>query len=408
MANTYLLLHLIPVEDAVRLSHQFSKWAALEKKSDRGENKDEDIKKLREVIHLFTKMHDDKFDGEDLGIGLQNFKDLYQNQDHFNTLYTDPNQPDVDKLAGTRRGLREIMRYGHMPLLNGMVGGVKITNGEVTTIMEKEAIKNGASYIPTLQKKRRYLHKVATKQITGIIFNSGDYSMYNDYVLEISKHRGQAAHVKLLNHVKLHRLLTRVISRLVDYSGLWERDLYFITLALVKLENTSLKQLFDNNDMRSNFRKEGKVDWDNISRAGVKCLVDKFHTVKHRKIRNDIAHFNMLQKDKLPLNFTKEINNVRVLMSYDRKLKNAVSKSIIEMLDHEGFYLTWQIGNSHQLTNANTTSRTIEHIKKACKNIGKPTIIENFHDVRYQDEDHCHMKAEGLKNRNIFRPTLLV
>jgi hypothetical protein len=45
-------------------------------------------------------------------------------------------------------------------------------------------------------------------------------------------------------------------------------------------------------------------------------------------VRNRFSHFNMLQGNTPALNLTQEINQARQLMAYDRKLKNAVSKSI--------------------------------------------------------------------------------
>ncbi len=49
-------------------------------------------------------------------------------------------------------------------------------------------------------------------------------------------HRHLAAHVRLNNHARLHSLLMGVLGQLVDYAGLWERDLCFSTLALISLQ----------------------------------------------------------------------------------------------------------------------------------------------------------------------------
>ena len=58
-------------------------------------------------------------------------------------------------------------------------------------------------------------------------------------------------------------------------------------------------------------------------------------------------------------------------MSYDRKLKNAVSKSIIELLHREGLTLKWQMAD-HALANASLKTRQADHI-------GSRKIKENLH-----------------------------
>ena len=71
------------------------------------------------------------------------------------------------------------------------------------------------------------------------------------------------------------------------------------------------------------------------------------------------------------LNLTEAVNDTRRLMAYDRKLKNAVSKSVKEMLRREGLDLSWQM-EGHQLGSAKIAPRQIEHLDD--KN-----IRENLH-----------------------------
>ena len=62
------------------------------------------------------------------------------------------------------------------------------------------------------------------------------------------------------------------------------------------------------------------------------------------------------------LNLTCWVNCARDLMSYDRKLKNAVSQSIMELLEREGFILKWEMNDKHQLCNATIKSRVVQHL----------------------------------------------
>jgi len=61
-----------------------------------------------------------------------------------------------------------------------------------------------------------------------------------------------------------------------------------------------------------------------------------------RRIRNDFAHFNVISGKRRP-NLTYLMNAIRSLMSHDRKMKNAVSKAVAEIVAEEGLEIRWQV-----------------------------------------------------------------
>ena len=82
-----------------------------------------------------------------------------------------------------------------------------------------------------------------------------------------------------------------------------------------------------------------------------------------RKIRNSLAHFEDLKKVQVDL--TKSVNDIRYLLSYDRKLKNVVSKSVIELLGREGLDLKWamlgaEVGEAQSSVKENCPSEEFE------------------------------------------------
>ena len=79
-------------------------------------------------------------------------------------------------------------------------------------------------------------------------------------------------------------------------------------------------------------------------------------------VRNALAHLDILRDRNTPLNLTDAVNATRRLMAYDRKLKNAVSQSVIEMLARENLVLTWKM-KGHQLVNAEVKARQATHLK---------------------------------------------
>ena len=106
-----------------------------------------------------------------------------------------------------------------------------------------------------------------------------------------------------------------VLARLIDYAGLWERDLYFVVRALTH----QLKPE------------------DCFSRDGLKFMQNGQIVRALREIECQTLKETM--------------EDYCELMSYDRKLKNAVSLSIKELLVREGLRINWKMEN-HRLTNA--------------------------------------------------------
>ncbi len=419
-AYLYLLLHLVPVDDVSRLLHQFRKWGVLEIKAG---NEDDypDVAAMRKILALYLQMHDAKFDGDAVKIGLEPFRALYKEKAAFDELFLKPDAGD-DVLDGTRRGLREIMRFGHLAVLKQATDTERVADDDIKDLEDLESLRivldPRSSRINEAQLNRKALHHQASTKANS--FTIDDHGQYREILSTIVRHRQLAAHVRLINHTRLHGVLMRVMARLVDYAGIWERDGYFIALAIIKLMGKRPQEIFPFSQLES----EGKTDtkshrylFTNLGRLRPEFLyvdtafariLSSFHTLQHRQIRNDFAHLNILAAGNQPVNLTLEINRVRKLMAYDRKLKNAVSKSIIELLQREGLEIIWQMNSAdgnHDLENARISSRTIEHIKKASKELTRSEIETRGlkPDRRESKSENYRRKAARIETENQFK-----
>ena len=184
----------------------------------------------------------------------------------------------------------------------------------------------------------------------------------------------------------------QVLGRLADYAWLWERDLYFTTLALIADNEKSPKDVFQEKKFEKELeglrngriveavralKKSHDVDGKKIFGRLQRLFGDKFHDGKNgtARDRNYLAHFNMLRDPNTRLNLTDSVNRTRRLVAYDRKLKNAVSQSIKEMLAREGFDLTWTM-KDHELRSARIRTRQAFHL-------GGKTIREDLHGTKF-------------------------
>jgi hypothetical protein len=356
----YFLIHLIPVETIANLLHQLRKWDCLTEKSATEKTVNtETVKSMMEVLELYLTMHDAQFFGDFKIIDQrEKLKPYFSSETLLETIY--PSQENREEaLHVPKRGLRELLRFGDMNSLEHIFKHHNITYKQWNEYQKLElGIKNA-------QQKREYLHE---KWVENKKLNEQDKKDYVTALRHVEQHRHLSAHISFTNHIRLHRLMMDVLGRLVDYSGLWERDLYFVTLALIHNAGKTPKEAF--NGVGRNALKQGKIiealsnihegDRTIISifkengKADLrKSLNDYFelNKVLDKNLRKNFAHFNMLHEGKPPVNLTECVNNARELMSYDRKLKNAVSKSIMELLEREGIILKWNMEN-HKLNNA--------------------------------------------------------
>ena len=383
MAVLYILVHLVPVGDIAALRHQLRKWEVLEP------NRSEQVEAVGRVFDLYIDMHDAKFEGGRRVDGAHALREVFEDNAVFKWVCPEQPASDAEEDTGRHvpwRGLREILRFGALGPLMPIFEMHRITAAAVEELEKAEAKdESSASAIATSQKRREELHAKWVKEKNG--FALIDREEYLKTLAKIISHRRRTAHVRLDNHARLHRLSMRVLGRLVDYAGLWERDLYFATLALISRRGKQPRDIFNRKGRKC--LREGRIvpalwnlkEQQEQHRGGdgevvLSCLKERFGTCfldsskGAASIRNDLAHFNMLKKGGV-LNLTKAVNDTRRLMAYDRKLKNAVSKSVMEMLGREGLDLSWQM-KGHQLRDAKVAPRQIVHL-------GDKDIRENLH-----------------------------
>jgi hypothetical protein len=407
-ALLYFLIHLAPVEEVGLLLHQMRKWQILAARPSgatsryANESMSSAVLQVHAVLELYLDMHDAKFQGGAKLIGSEAFKELFETAGLFDKIF--PKQIDNDDdYRIPRRGLREIMRFGHLPVLRAVFMQHTVKSTEVSQYLQAEGLGSDKSGIAAWQELRESLHDKWTR--TKREFLLEDVRSYVEALSNVVRHRHLSAHVTLTDHVKLHRLLMTVLGRLVDYSGLWERDLYFVTLALAYESGCRLGQVFTNDGLQ--YLGKGQI----VSALDNRQQSAEAHAFAGRlnryfgkgfergssavKIRNEFAHFNMLKPASLPVDLSACVNNARYLVAHDRKLKNAVSKSIKEKLHREGLVLDWtmEATGGHQLGPATLKTRQARHLGKttlrekgASNRVARPKsypIVENLHSDHF-------------------------
>jgi|GEM_PF-762416 len=399
----YFLLHLAPVEEVASLRQQIRKWQIVVTKleNDKAGNEDSgeqkagkrtEVAKIRPLLcalNLYIELHDEQFNQAGQEVPSLSDEDKKQLEGYyavdFDAIFK--GQKQGEKLQAVR-GWREMRRFGGDTALDTILHewDHKISQNHINAWKD-----TSGDTIAEAQKTRKKLHKEWVKEKEkGNTLSDKEKKNYAVALETIIKHSEAVAQIELHNHLNLHKLLLAVLGRLVDFSGLFERDLYFTMLALFYekqqrenfisdrdwfakqftdiVEVTFAAPLEEKQAVGSSSLEQGLIveafcalcDTDIKNRLteifGVtgkeegstkKEKIRNLHnTDLTRWIRNRFAHLAVLENKNLDKNIdvTRELNFARALMAYDRKLKNAVAKSITEMLARQKLEILWQMG----------------------------------------------------------------
>jgi hypothetical protein len=142
---------------------------------------------------------------------------------------------------------------------------------------------------------------------------------------------------------KLHSLLIEVLGRMAGFVALRDRD---FVLLIKSLHNNSI---YNSQTDKNKYLREICNQSDSA-----------------RDKRNFIAHYNYLTKT-AEKSIIELIQELRALVSYDRKLKNAVTKSIIDIFDKHGMILKFKFNSNHTIEVQSIQPQKITHMKSNIK-----------------------------------------
>ncbi len=376
----YMALHLIPCEYINHLALEIKKHHVL--------TQEQNYEEIYRAISLFLDVHN-----ADLGItSLSDAEKLdvfYKDKKKFKALFLSNNQDDSRMQLIPVRGLRELLRYGNLRQLEKLFEKNKVASTSVRALEEMR--QDNVSGIAQKQALRQKWHSdlVEKKNISSAKVN--DHSQLKDYqqcLQYIIGYRELKNHVYLHHPKQAHQLIMAISGRLLGFSQVWERDIYFVMLSLFFLRHVRadqyaaqpyFRQQINTGQIITAIYKLEKIDNETIKTIvgelqGLFSISEKQNGYINIVIRNNLAHFNALRKNEL-INFTELINKVRRLMRYDRKMKNAVSRAIIELMERHNLILDFHMSN-HQLIFKGLSAQTIHHF-------GNKDISEKLHSDTY-------------------------
>ncbi|ADQ78341.1 hypothetical protein Palpr_0179 [Paludibacter propionicigenes WB4] len=199
---------------------------------------------------------------------------------------------------------------------------------------------------------------------------------------------------------RLHGLTIELLGRMAGFVALFDRDFQFfdeqqiadefklhgfvnlhsIDKKLNEVPTKKIKEIYDirnkiiqingnkiNESVRANLIQFISSKRNYYNNAFLHVSNDEIKEKQMYDIRNHIAHFNYLTKDAADFSLIDLINELRELLHYDRKLKNAVSKAFIDLFDKHGMILKLKLNADHKLKVESLEPKKIYHLGSSAK-----------------------------------------
>jgi len=359
-ALLYALLHLMPAYTANQLVHQMRKWTVLETKGDGVADRDQSVKAIIGIFDLYLSMRDAKYMGSDLVPITNALASAFDGQEVLERVFPKLDPDAVDDHIPIR-GLREMVRTGSHETLKSVFARVPV---RATQLDELDVKLKKLDQLYTFYDGLRQKWENFKRGKPGLSdLTTEELKQYALAAESLSQYRHLANHAYLVDQLATQRVMMQIFGRLIDYVGMWERDLYFVMLALIYKDDQTPQTAWTDDNKIEKVKTGQSVAAARLLTGGLKPQLEEIFGsgfLDGRQegskvwIRNQLAHLNMLRSPAATqdqsINVTTWINHTRTLMSHDRKLKNAVASSMMTLMQRENFDLRWTMNANHQGT----------------------------------------------------------
>ena len=293
---------------------------------------------------------------------LRNFEKRENTGEYYNVYSDDKNIKNI-------RNLYNIKKYGMLDLLERISEKsnycIKKEDLEEYSELRKQ-LEDEKTNFYKIQKDLHYEYQKKYKNFSKKN-NPEDYEKYKESIKNIEKYVHLKNKIEFNELNLLQSLLLKILHRLVGFTSIWERDLRF-RLTGEFPDELDIIEIFSHDNKNNSVYKSGQIcpKYEQFISTHVEYQNNnKMKNVKfdnNTPVRNYIAHFNYLPTPKYSI--LKMIEKLRKLLDYDRKLKNAVMKSIKDILEEYGFKAEFIINSDKEIILNSVKSVEIIHLGK--------------------------------------------
>ncbi|MFU0828663.1 MAG: hypothetical protein ACFWTJ_14240 [Lachnoclostridium sp.] len=370
LLSFYLLLRLLDGKVISELQHQFVRYrcSLKERKLYNYNNVNQDelisvLEELEELMELVRYTIPSTLPQSLSGKKESDFKDLIER--HFNDFFEEKVINKIDfyyqsdaKSPIPRKPMTLLVRSAPLPLYQQMLKDYyHITEEDINEYLKlSNGIVDEQNRLNELHKKLEHV-KVQSRKISNKTGKSnyvnylteedaGMVEEYEETLIKVIKYKNLRRKLTFESLYEIFQVHVNIIARLIGFAEDWERDMFFLLLALsygkyILCSESNVKAMFSNGYVVGAItKKDGYLKNDHkllyeLCWHEVRNDRDLWRIMKDRlDIRNSIDHLNhFTQSETGPLpSLEVTLNKVRDMLCYDRKRQNAVTKTIKDML----------------------------------------------------------------------------
>ncbi|WMJ22659.1 type VI-A CRISPR-associated RNA-guided ribonuclease Cas13a [Paludicola sp. MB14-C6] len=336
--GVYLFLKLLDQRELNILLHQFIRYRHSTHISD------EELLKIEELIALVQFTLPPPTTDENYQDNLKDYFSKFIDGD-YKTEYEKFYCQEDDKTPILQRSISVIGRSGAMALYTDMF----VQNEKIYTVTQSDyqqychynkKLNDGLSIIEAKQNVLQDLHKQIVTARKGAYIQP-QITNYENLAKEIQNYNNCRQKVTFETLYKVHQIHIDILGRFAAFAEDWERDMFFMLTALKGLGkvNFDVNKVFENGgvvgdlcgELKTNNKLFFNLCWSDDSVNDVRKAIG---------VRNILAHLNHMSQCYIKSIGNIEaqpsiidiINKLRVLLAYDIKRQNAVTKSIQDLL----------------------------------------------------------------------------
>lgn len=207
-------------------------------------------------------------------------------------------------------------------------------------------------------------------------FSETNHKLYGKILQQVEGYNQAKRNLEFGTLYGLCSINMEILSRWIGFVQDWERDMYFLLLAWIKqgklfeIKEEDVIDIFAKGNVVGNINKklkDGNMDaFMSIYRLKNEKEMD------FMKVRNDIAHLDLLRSSNWTIDENQGcsvvenyLNRLRILLSYDQKRMNAVTKAMQKIFEKHKTRAEFMMEEGGKLKLKRVLPDYIEHLKKS-------------------------------------------
>lgn len=279
-----------------------------------------------------------------------------------------------------RRNMTKLLRSGVLGVYRQLLHNRKqATKSDYNTYCERQWVMGDSDerWITFAEHAQRVLQQLHSKYaVSPSRFSEDDHKLYSNILQWLEDYNQAKRNLTFETLYGLCSINMEILSRWVGFVQDWERDMYFLLLAwakqgkLYEIKEEDIISIFAEGRVAGNINK--KLKGGNMDTFMSIYRLENGKEMDFMKVRNGVAHLDLLRSSNWIVDENQDcsvmedyLNRLRILLSYDQKRMNAVTKAMQKLFEKHKTRVEFMMEEGGKLKFKRMLPDHIEHLKKS-------------------------------------------